>query len=31
MGILREALEVGEYEDVPGIVWTGPEQGTEGI
>jgi ornithine--oxo-acid transaminase len=26
MGILREALEeVGEYDDVPGMVWTGPE------
>jgi ornithine--oxo-acid transaminase len=26
MGILREALEeVGEYENVPGMVWTGPE------
>jgi ornithine--oxo-acid transaminase len=25
VGILRVALEVGEYEDVPGMVWTGPE------
>jgi ornithine--oxo-acid transaminase len=26
MGILREALEeVTEYDDVPGMVWTGPE------
>jgi len=26
MEILREALEeVGEYEDVPGMVWAGPE------